>query len=147
MERTYGPLAFPFLKRFPGWIISAVRFVMAATPGTGVRSVNWLTILGEPYVQAMGGVNALRGMLLEGATLHEWDGGVLIQAGPEPDIGDVNMDIWPETYRHIAAMLRPLRFEDYRNSPMCLMKVPEPLDAFAETLAGCAALTGRISDV
>lgn len=123
----------PFLKRFPGL---EFQFPLLSMPlWGGIRTVNWLTIIGDRYVEALGGRAALTGMVPDDVTLHDYDGGVLIQAGAEPELGDVNNGIWPEKYRNINAILRPLRFEDYKNAPMDLIRFPDPMDRYQETLA------------
>uniref|UniRef100_UPI0037429C06 hypothetical protein n=1 Tax=Rhodobacter viridis TaxID=1054202 RepID=UPI0037429C06 len=50
-------------------------------------------------------------------------------------MGDVNHGLWPEWYRHVDAILRPLRFMDYPNAPGCLIRMPEPMAPYQETLA------------
>ena len=59
---------------------------------------------------------------------------VLIRAGTHPQMGDVNMGNIPEAYRTVSDALRPIRFEDYQQNPMDLIRVPRPLDAYEETL-------------
>jgi len=128
--REYTPL----LKRFPG--LDMEYDPPIKTPlGGGLRTVNWLTIVGDSYIKALGGRDALQGMVSDQIKLHDYDGGVLIQAGELPELGDVNNGLWPEHYRDVNAILRPFRSEDIQNTPMCLIKVPEPMDAYEETLA------------
>ena len=67
--------------------------------------------------------------------LHPFEGGVLIRAGQWPQLGDRNIGGVPLTYRVVARALRPWLFTAYENRPTRLIKVPRPLDAFAETLA------------
>ena len=63
--------------------------------------------------------------------MHKYDGGVLVQAGPYPQIGDNNRGLVLDDYRRVARALKPIRFEDYR---VGLLDVEEPLDSLDETL-------------
>lgn len=133
MERSYPRLYWSALSRFNGMEFNWA-FGLSARAERGLKSVNWLTILDDAYVAELGGIDALSGTLGAQATIHHWDGGILIQACAEPQLGDTNADVWPDAYVDVNAALRPIRFEAYRNSPMSLIRVPEPLDSYEETL-------------
>jgi hypothetical protein len=38
--------------------------------------------------------------------------GLMIQAGPEPEIGDTNQQLWPRYYPKLARLLKPIRLKD-----------------------------------
>jgi len=133
MARSYPDVYWPFIKRFNG-LEFTTAFGVAAKAERGLKSVSWLTVLDDAYVADLGGLAALTPLLGPNAIVHPWDGGIVIQAGAEPQIGDTNAGVWPEDYIAVNNALRPIRFEAYRNSPMSLIKVPPPLDAFEETL-------------
>jgi len=109
--------------------------------------VNWLTILDDSLVAELGGLEALTSALGEGITIHQWDGGILIQAGDMPEIGDVNQGLWPRAYCQVNDATKALRFEDYPSSSVALIKVPKPLDAYEETLKWVRRFDGRLDDV
>ena len=151
MSRSHMCETWPFLARFPG-LHYPLPYTNAAK-GQAARRIsgtNWLTILGDEVLAALGGQaeliarlaaawaavmdEPLRQQLPPGITLHDYDGGLLIRAGMHPQLGDVNMGNIPETYRVVNDALRPLRFEDYQQNPMDLIEVPRPLDAYEETL-------------
>ncbi|WP_373635701.1 type VI immunity family protein [Yoonia sp. SS1-5] len=123
----------PYLARFPG-LDDEVAFFEANCVTGKIGSVNWLTILNDELLAGIGGLDDLTSALGDAAKIHKWDGGVLIQAGDLPDIGDRNADLWPTAYCAVNDALRPIRFEDYPNTPMALLNVPEPLDPYEETL-------------
>ncbi|MBO6767350.1 MAG: DUF3396 domain-containing protein [Erythrobacter sp.] len=133
MERSYPHVYWHYLSRFNGLEFNWA-FGLSARAERGLKSINWLTILDDAYVAELGGIDALSDTLGEQATIHHWDGGILIQACAEPQLGDTHANAWPEAYVDVNAALRPIRFEAYRNSPMSLIDVPEPLDAYEETL-------------
>ena len=76
----------------------------------GIKSVNWLTFLGERFIDELGGRKSLESKLGEGMTMHELPHGVVIQAGAEPDFGDVNRQQTLPLYRQVGALLKDVRF-------------------------------------
>ena len=51
------------------------------------------------------------GDLDEGFKFYEYDGGVLIQAGPVPQFGDVNQRHIPRYYQELSRKLKPIRMK------------------------------------
>ena len=145
----YPAETWPLLARFSGLDYPS-PFALNASRVDEIRGVNWLTILGDPMLAHMGGLDGLRRILARaeddlrgsaptgrddlGFDLYPYDGGVIVRAGRMPQLGDVNDAGKPWTYRVVNAALRPWRFSAYENSPVCLIKVPRPLDPYAETI-------------
>ena len=75
----------------------------------GIKGVNWLTVLGDRWVQEIGGLDYLKIRLGEDFKLSPYDGGLMIQAGPNPQIGDVALDRWPRHYVTLAKVLKPIQ--------------------------------------
>jgi hypothetical protein len=97
------------VARFPGLDPLAQSMGdVASAFGTALPSIGWLTIVGDALLETMGGRSALRAVdpLL---TIHQYETGVIVQAGPHPQLGDVNRELRPDAYRAAAALLRPLR--------------------------------------
>ncbi|MCU0636948.1 MAG: DUF3396 domain-containing protein [Gemmatimonadaceae bacterium] len=95
------------LLRHPG--LDLHRPSATADWGRGLRCVNWLTVLGAELIARLGGVDALRTALPAGLLLHEYPGGAILQAGPNPEAGDVHYDQWPALYREAARVVRPVQ--------------------------------------
>lgn len=74
-----------------------------------IKGVNWLTLLSPPFVEELGGKAALREKLSEGVILHDLSTGLMIQAGPEPGLGDVNAGERLPLYREVHRALTPVR--------------------------------------
>ncbi len=92
-------------------------------------TVNWLTAIGDAMLaQLPAGALAT---LPASCPVHNYEGGVIIQAGPHPQIGDTNRGFVPEDYRAVEAVLAPLRFEEYG---VGILSVPSPRDSLSETL-------------
>ena len=60
----------------------------------------------------MGGVASLRKSLSDAFVFHQYDEGLMIQAGPRPQPGDVNQRVWPILYPDLARLLKPIRVTD-----------------------------------
>ena len=130
--------AFPFLRRYPGLDYSDTAqfsLVTRRAEQVRIRGTNWLTVIDDALIEELGGRNSLdEALSADPAVLvHEWTGGVLIQAGPRPQVGDVNAGRRPEHYGTAARALAPIRFEDYTRQGY--FRVPSPLDEISETLA------------
>ena len=140
--------AFPTLRRHPGLdYVDTAHFHFVSEPDNEVtdrplRAVNWLTALGTPLVDRLGGMEALREAVSGDAEAlgldpahyvwHEHAGGIVVQAGVLPQAGDGNAGDLVPLYGPVARASRPVRFEDYVDQG--LFHVPEPLDEVEETL-------------
>ena len=126
--------ALQLMKRFPGFdLIDGVKFVRRAK-GTHnrIKGVSWLTVLGEELVSELGGLQRIRQALEPACAIHPYDGGIVIQAGDEPRLGDTQRNDIPEHYRLVSRYTKPVRFEGYSKNG--LFRVPENLDKVAATL-------------
>jgi Protein of unknown function (DUF3396) len=129
-------LAFPIIKRFPGIDfpdLGAWSSEVRHEKKRWIRTVSWLTILDDGFVGELGGLEKMRAELGDDCPIHVWNGGVIIQAGPEPEVGDVNQGLIPEAYRKVARLTKPLRFENLKGR-ISLLNPPPPLDYIEESL-------------
>ncbi len=102
------PLIYSMARRFPGLEVDR-PVIHIDYLNSGIKGVNWLTILGPSWIEAIGGVTRLRASLSEQFVFHEYDESVMIQAGTKPQIGDRNQRLWPKLYLEIARLLKPIR--------------------------------------
>ncbi|WP_309477092.1 type VI immunity family protein [Trinickia acidisoli] len=126
--------ALHLMKRFPGFdFIEGIAFSReAGTVHNRIKCVSWLTILRNDLVLELGGVDSMRAALEPVCKIHEYAGGVVIQAGEAPQLGDTYRKDIPEAYRLVARYTKNIRFEAYQSR---LFRVPEDLDKKEETLA------------
>ena len=126
-------LALQMLERFPGFDFpDTVGFSMRAKAvHDRIKCVNWLTILADPLVAQLGGAATLAEALGGECRLHAYAGGTVIQAGPEPRLGDAARGDVPEAYRTAARVTRPIRFMDYADG---IFRVPDGRDKRQTTL-------------
>ncbi|WP_395804889.1 type VI immunity family protein [Archangium minus] len=84
-----------------------------------VRRASWLTLLSGNCVEQLGGLDKLRAKLGEGpALLHTLENkAVLLQAGPEPRLGDLSQRDFLPAYRQVARAIRPIRLEQLERTP------------------------------
>jgi Protein of unknown function (DUF3396) len=102
------PMVQPLAARFPGLEISA-PIEEALSVRQGIKGVNWLTILGDRWLEAAGGHDYLRVRLDDNFTFYRYDGGLMIQAGPKPQIGDAEANRWPQHYITLAKVLKKIQ--------------------------------------
>jgi hypothetical protein len=126
---TDGPYIHPTLKKYIGLDVRvALDFSMEAkSVHNRIKCVNWLTVLGDAILEELGGLGVLKSALEPECTLHPYPGGVMIQAGEAPRLGDVEVPGSSELlipYRKVAAITKPVRFMDYRSY---LFRVEKPL--------------------
>lgn len=142
MELQWPEESWPVLSHFCG-LDGLGAFNLNRKPGC-IQAVNWLTVLGDAALAAIGGRARLEARLAQawsdiapaapGFALHDFDGGVIIRAGRYPQMGDRLEEGAPETYRAVSAALRTVVFTGYRDRPGELLRLPATLDRHTETL-------------
>lgn len=138
--KNYLKYAYALLRKFPGLDYEdEARFsAQVNSPNSGgvkpfkIRTSSWLTVLGEPIIAELGGRDRMRAELGPDCPLFDYDGGTLIQAMPVPLLGNAELGDFPEGYRRVARLTKPVRFEAYSRS--LFENLPAPLDDRQETL-------------
>lgn len=78
----------------------------------GIKTVDWLTIVGPQLAAKAGGIAALEKQLEKDCRLLSFgQGGVLVQAGQAPALGHDGVP--PPLYVKVNKVLRPIRIESY----------------------------------
>jgi hypothetical protein len=131
---TDGPYIHPTLKKYPGLDVQvSLDFSMEAeNVHDRIKCVNWLTVLGDEIAEDLGGLVVLRNALEPECTLYPYPGGIMIQAGEAPRLGDVDVpgaSELLEPYRKVAFITKRVRFMDYKDS---LFRVDESLNGAEE---------------
>ncbi|MEQ5834794.1 type VI immunity family protein [Marinobacter sp. NFXS9] len=106
-ETRVEPLVYQMGERFPGLNIGSdtahSRYLVDS-----IKTPNWLTALCLPYVDQLGGEAALRQLLPDG-WVSAYDGGLIVQAGDKPLLGDAEQGLDVAPYRLAAQVFRPIR--------------------------------------
>jgi hypothetical protein len=92
----------------------------------GMKPGSWLTAVGEPWINQLGGLDSLRNALGSFFTLRPYPHGVVIQSGPTPGPLDSSLGLkalaqftpqdiqavkTPPHYRRLAQVLKPVRIQ------------------------------------
>jgi hypothetical protein len=88
----------------------------------GIRGVNWLTFLGKEYVDRLGGIEPLKKKLDEKILCDPVSDGIVIQAGPQPETGDVNRRLTLPLYHKVGKNVAKLRVKQH------MPFIPSPKD-------------------
>jgi hypothetical protein len=107
------PTVFAMAQRFPGLEVD-YPIAHSSHLQAGIKGVNWLTVLGDPWLSKVGGAERLAAELGPEYTLASYGPGVIVQAGAVPQLGDRNRDSWPDLYVKLARILRPIRITEHR---------------------------------
>jgi hypothetical protein len=79
----------------------------------GVANVGWITFIGDAFIGQLGGRDALATAVAgTGITLRWYDRGVGLQAGPQPELGDVNRRATLPICREVGRILHPVFASD-----------------------------------
>lgn len=127
------PFVVPLARRFRGLDLD---FAFLQTPKLedqdAIKGINWLTVLSDAWAERVGGREALAEALGAECPIHEYDGGLVIQAGPHPQFGDVNRDEPMPHYERVAKVLKPIRAKEMRAlAPWAGMKREETAEWLA----------------
>ena len=127
-----APYAYATLQQYPGLDIQVPVSFIGKTQGVfnRIKCVNWLTILGDAILEELGGISIVRRALEPECTLHSYSGGIIVQAGSTPRLGDAQRGHIPEQYRKVAQFTKPVRFMDYESA---LFRVFGPMSGREET--------------
>ena len=78
--------------------------------GDRIRGARWLTMIGPALVERLGGKAVLVSRLVDGVEIVESKRGLLLRAGEQPEIGDVNRQQPTPLLESVAHALEPVTF-------------------------------------
>lgn len=130
-------LAFPIFTRFPGMDVPDISSWVVEVhqeENRRIRTTNWLTILDTVFVEEIGGMSEIEKELGDDCRIHAWSSGLMIQAGAEPQVGDINRGDIPQAYRKVARVTKPVRFDAFEpDSTITVINPPPPLNSYEAT--------------
>ncbi len=110
--RRHEKAVYALAKRFPGLEVdSPVDHTLYLSKG--IKGVNWLTVLGDAWVERLGGRDKLSGLPRDAFPIYNYPGGIVIQAGVTPEIGDRNRRLKPQNYPRVARLLKEIRVQEH----------------------------------
>jgi hypothetical protein len=106
--------AYPLVARFPGLDCGdPTRWLSRSRALRKIRTIGWLTAIDDGFVEELGGLDRIARQLGPDVAIRPFAGGIVMQAGPTPSLGDRNGQIIPTPYQTVAGMLEPLIFKDF----------------------------------
>lgn len=95
------------LKSYPGLVFSEGNaFSEMVVDHKKIPVVNWLTILGENFIDVLGGKNRIKADLSNHFEFSELENALCIFAGDSPELGEKNASSLP-LYQEIGRFLKP----------------------------------------
>lgn len=76
----------------------------------GIAGINWITLIGEPYLSRVGGFSVLRKALPGAVEMTDLGWGVVLRLGPEPIAGDRESGESTWLYHAVGKVLRPVGY-------------------------------------
>ncbi|NOK17636.1 type VI immunity family protein [Corallococcus carmarthensis] len=106
--KTLTPRLHEVTRRHPGFDLNRLN-KLALYLGTKLRPPAWLTFLGPPVLNELGGVEGLRSQLRSPSTQVESlsPDRALVSLGPVPEAGDMDAGDTLPAYRELARVLEP----------------------------------------
>jgi Protein of unknown function (DUF3396) len=105
-DREEGSHIYMLSRRFDGLDLG-VPWDSAYYAKHGLRTINWLTFIGDDIIERINGRDAVKGSLPQGIPVTDLDHGLMIQAGPRPILGDTNRQEDLGDYYRVGRALRP----------------------------------------
>lgn len=131
-ETTGDSYFYPWLEAYPALDYDAMGSYFATVSKGGwerPRASNWLTVLGDQNVAALGGQETVARALTTDVSTIPYGQGIILLAGGLPALGSPESGGVPEAYRAVARLVMPIRFEDYRFG---FIKLPSRLNTGKE---------------
>lgn len=122
-EDEGGPV-YALSRRYKGVDFGEPQAIARAI-NQGIKSINWLTFINTGYVNKLGGKDKLKANLGENILVHELSHGIMIQAGPRPEVGDANQREKLPYYHRVGKVLKEIRFPNEAIGDYELVGSPE----------------------
>jgi len=130
-DREEGSHIHMLSRRFDGLDLG-VPWDSAYYAKHGLRTINWLTFVGDGVLERMNGRDAVKAALPHDLPVTNLDHGLMIQTGPRPMLGDVNRQEDLGAYYRVGCALRPLAL----NLPAILDPETFRLEGYGRDIGG-----------
>ncbi len=105
------PIEYQLAQQYIGLEVDTMAYSYRRELLDNIKGVNWFTVLGERYVERLGGEEAIRHVLAasgDAIALTRYERGLIIQAGDYPELGEVEEGP-PPAYVAVNRVVKPLR--------------------------------------
>ncbi|MGY3069049.1 hypothetical protein ACVWYR_004407 [Pantoea agglomerans] len=116
-ERMF-PYEYKLAQRFPGVMVDSIGTLDGRVVVNNLKSVCWYTILGNSWVDKLGGAERLAHRLKQTpeVELLPYDGGLILKAGAlPPGLGEVQTEELPPLLVKVNQIIKPVRFDGKRS--------------------------------
>ncbi|HXK39450.1 MAG TPA: type VI immunity family protein [Candidatus Paceibacterota bacterium] len=103
---------YPISRRHPGIDVPDLDGDLPSIT-KGIKCINWLTFLDDVYVKRLGGLEGVRKALDEQVVCEPLSHGIVIQAGPRPEMGDVNQRLTLPLYHSVGKAVAKVRAKEH----------------------------------
>jgi hypothetical protein len=110
---SYMPTEYQLAQQFSGLTVDSTVHITARRLLEHIKSVNWYTVLGNSYVERLGGLDAIK-QKLSGrgdVEIQSYNNGLLIRAGQYPELG-ASQDGLPPAYVAVNKVIKPVRLQE-----------------------------------
>lgn len=107
---SYMPTEFQLAQQFSGLEVDSMPHASSLELLDYIKGVNWFTVLGNIYVERLGGEDAIRHALsgCGDIEISNYDHGLIIRAGQYPELG-ASEDGPPPAYVAVNKVIKPVR--------------------------------------
>lgn len=126
--KRYFPLEFQLARQYIGLMVDPIPHIESLRLLDSIKGVAWCTVLGERFVEQLGGNDALREQLsnCDGVVFTQYERGLIIRTGSLPVLDDEKR---LADYFEVNKVLKPIRIKDTG----CLHPFPVQGGGFCET--------------
>ncbi|EDF5515922.1 DUF3396 domain-containing protein [Salmonella enterica] len=116
-ERMF-PYEYKLAQRFPGVMVDSLGTLEGGDAVHGLKGPCWYTILGNPWLEKLGGTQKLQRRLAKTPDVEilPYNGGVILKAGTlPPGLGETKTEPLPPLLVKVNQIIRPVRFDKPRS--------------------------------
>lgn len=112
------PYEYKLAQRFPGVMVDSIGTLEGTGAPIGLKGACWYTILGNPWLEKLGGEEKLAHRLKNTPeiSLLSYDGGLILKAGAlPPGLGEMQTEELPPLLVKVNQIIKPVRFNSSRS--------------------------------
>ncbi|MCL9643701.1 DUF3396 domain-containing protein [Rahnella bonaserana] len=112
------PYEYSLAQRFSGVMVDSIGMLEGGDAVEGIKGACWYTILGNRWVEKLGGVSFVNRMIADTPEIAilPYNQGLILQAGQQPPgLGEINDEGLPSLLVKVNQIIRPIR-QDGHNS-------------------------------
>ncbi|MCV2533792.1 DUF3396 domain-containing protein [Enterobacter wuhouensis] len=116
-ERMF-PYEYALAQRFSGVMVDSIGTLEGGAAVIGLKGACWYTILGKPWLEKLGGEDAVSRRLAKTPeiSLLSYNNGVIMKAGElPPSMGEMKTEGLPPLLMKINQIIKPVRYDEPRS--------------------------------